>query len=83
MYVKAKTTEEKLIDLVKELAGHLEDVLYFDSRASWISMAQMQIICDEANKFAYKADKRRNEIYKQAVLKEKMKALSGKENKYA
>ena len=83
MYVKAETTEEKLIDLVKELAGHLEDVLYFDSRASWISMAQMQIICDEANKFAYKADKRRNEIYKQAVLKEKMKALSGKENKYA
>ena len=65
MYVKAKTTEEKLIDLVKELAGHLEDVLYFDSRASWISMAQMQIICDKAKMVAYRADKRRNEIYKQ------------------
>jgi hypothetical protein len=65
MYVKAKTTEEKLIDLVKELAGHLEDVLYFDSRASWISMAQMQIFCDRAKRFANKSDKRRNEIYKQ------------------
>jgi len=65
MYVKAKTTEEKLIDLVKELAGHLEDVLYFDSRASWISMAQMQIFCDRAKRLANKSDKRRNEIYKQ------------------
>ena len=65
MYVKPQTTEEKLIDLVKELARHLEDVLYFDSRASWISMAQMQIFCDKAKRVANKSDKRRNEIYKQ------------------
>jgi len=63
MYVKAETTEEKLIDLVKELAGHLEDV-YIQPDSDEDGYGQK--LCDRANKFAYKADKRRNEIYKKA-----------------
>jgi hypothetical protein len=63
MYVKAETTEEKLIDLVKELAGHLEDVYlqpdFDDDRYG-------KKLCDRAFKFACKTDKRRNEIYKEA-----------------
>ena len=63
MYVKAKTTEEKLIDLVRELAEHLEDV-YIQS--DFDENGYGQKLCDRANKFADKSDKRRNEIYEQA-----------------
>jgi len=63
MYVKAKTTEEKLIDLVRELAEHLEDV-YIQSDFDENNYGQK--LCDRANKFADKSDKRRNEIYEQA-----------------
>jgi hypothetical protein len=63
MYVKAETTEEKLIDLVNELADHLETVYlqpdFDDDRYG-------QKLCDRAFKFAYKTDKRRIKIYKEA-----------------
>ena len=63
MYVKAETTEEKLVDIVKELVDHLETVYlqpdFDDDRYG-------QKLCDRANKFADKSDKRRNEIYEQA-----------------
>jgi hypothetical protein len=62
MYVKAKTTEEKLIDLVKELAGHLEDVYI---QPDFDENDYGQKLCDRARRFANKSDKRRNEIYKQ------------------
>jgi hypothetical protein len=61
MYVKATSTEEKLIDLVKELTSHLEDVYIcngFDDDYG-------QKLCNRAVKLAEKADKRRNEIYKE------------------
>jgi len=63
MYVKPKTTEEKLIDFVKELAHALENAwLPSDNRnEDWWKQNR----CIKALNFAYKADKRRNEIYKQ------------------
>ena len=62
MYVKAKTTEEKLIDLVKELAEHLEDVYI---QPDFDENDYGQKLCNRARRFANKSDKRRNEIYKQ------------------
>ena len=62
MYVKAETTEEKLVDIVKELVDHLETVYlqpdFDDDRYG-------QKLCDRAFALANKADKRRIKIYKE------------------
>ena len=49
MYVKPQTTEEKLIDLVKELAGHLEDVYI---QPDFDENDYGQKLCNRARRFA-------------------------------
>lgn len=62
MYVKPKNTKEKLIDLVKKLAGYLEDTIL---ESDFDPDEYGQKLCKRARKFAEKSDKRRNQIYKE------------------